>query len=71
MVGDKSRLHQVTGLGTSQSPNTVKQLLRKAVEILRNFGRSYGVVQRLTRQRQYVVKVIGQGLFSPVSFPTL
>lgn len=43
----------MTGLGACKPPNAIKQLLRKAITILGDFGRSHRVVQRLTHQRQY------------------
>jgi hypothetical protein len=57
-VGVISPLRSLIWLDAGKPPNPVKELLRKAVEISRDFGRLHRIVQRLTHQRQHVVKVI-------------
>src|SRR6266851_10190872 len=67
-TGEKSPLHSFTGLQEKPS-NAGNQLFRKAIEILSDFGRSHRIVQGFAHQRQHVVKVAWQVLFSPVTLP--
>jgi hypothetical protein len=58
MAVDKSRFHSLTGLLGGKPPSPVKQLLRKAIEVVSDFGCSHSIVQSLAHQPQQIVKII-------------